>query len=53
MKCSKLAYEKNAAAIIGSKKGDVFGRNFKSVEREEANKDKDITRKNKFPGRRF
>ncbi len=59
MKCSKLVFEKNAEAIVGSKKGEVFDENFESVERKEAKEEarqeagKENQKKRGFPGRRF
>jgi len=56
MKCSKLDFEKNAEAIMGSERGTVLDEDFKPVERSEERrggiKDK-IKNKKRFPGRRF
>ncbi len=53
MKCSKLDFEKNADAIIGSKKGTVFDKDFKPVDLEKAKREKQKEKKFQAPGRRF
>lgn len=56
IKCSKLDFEGNAAAIIGSEKGTVFDDDFKLVGGKKA--DRGMTQKprepkRRWPGRRF
>lgn len=54
LKCSKLDFEKNAEAILGSKKGTQFDRDFNDVElKSQGLKKNGIDKKNKlFPIRR-
>jgi len=57
MKCSKLAFEKHADAIIGSDKGTVFDNEFNKMDKEEVKRAVEEKRgkihKKRFPGRRF
>jgi hypothetical protein len=56
MKCSKLAFERNAEAIMSAERGAVFDKDFKPVERSDAMDDEGRGRrkpKRKVPGRRF
>ncbi|MBT8042084.1 MAG: hypothetical protein KJN98_02860 [Pontiella sp.] len=53
MKCSKLDFEKNADAIIGSKKGAIFDEDFNPVDLEKAKREKQQEKRFQTPGRRF
>lgn len=57
MKCSKLAFEKNAEVIIGSSKGTVYDSDFKEVDRSEAKQaakeESNKSSRRRLPGRRF
>jgi len=53
MKTSKLDFQKNADAIIGSRRGDVFDENFHPAKRREGRKPEGRPRRRPLPGRRF
>jgi hypothetical protein len=57
IKASKLDFSKNAEAIMGSERGEVFDEDFKKVDMEEMRKRKEKkklpTPGKRFPGRKF
>jgi hypothetical protein len=56
MKCSKLDFEKNAEAIMGTERGTLLDNDFNAVDRSEVRRDRDEKKekiRKKFPGRRF
>jgi hypothetical protein len=53
MKCNKLDFQKNAEAILGSRRGTVFDEDFNPVDRKEAKREANKDRKYRVPGRRF
>jgi hypothetical protein len=56
MRASKTIFEKNATALMGSKKGIIFDEDFNQVSREETkenDKQRKKSGKRKIPGRKF
>jgi hypothetical protein len=52
IKTNKLDFQRNADAIMGSKRGDAFDENFNPVNRKES-REQEKPRRRPFPGRRF